>query len=566
MNGTAALEFAHDGGFDDVEYMGQWNNYEVYKPIFVSDEFLPYGRPMLILERGDDVVGVTGEQYLRVSREMSGAINDGEIRLHERDIVGDAAMDAEQWITVKPNGEEAVGRHVLIEGSTGEIKAGMGGKFTGQKIGEVATQSKINKYIKGKSDLTDAGIRKLIAEKHGVAPNSLLPSMENLISPSPAYQEFQNVMKERAKAAVASLSSDPVTNKPAQAEKTPSPVVQAPQQSQTPAPTQTPSVSTTGKPAEKPVRGDFSGAAKLQTYDDLFDAVSRKSGVKITENEDGFIVLNGIKTGATKEKLAKEFINRGDDSSVRMAKHWALEKNAADNPDDKVVYGFFEDVINTAREIKHKNAESVISPETMSKKHPKYGYQEGEIENLSNFRGESPRNAPKPDASDDSKVLSHYSYLGDRFVNGLLRVGSNSLPSKSAVSEISALDDVMDKSKLKAPTVLWRGMDIDSQYLDANGINKDKFLKKGAKFQDFGFLSTSRSRAEARKFATGRKPVLMKFLAPKGIGAVDMEDVSKFPYEKEVLLDRGLKWECLGMRTDRHGVAVATFKIVESED
>ena len=46
------------------------------------------------------------------------------------------AMDADKWITVKPNGEGKTGRPVLIDGETGEVKAGMGGKFNGQKISE----------------------------------------------------------------------------------------------------------------------------------------------------------------------------------------------------------------------------------------------------------------------------------------------------------------------------------------------------------------------------------------------------------------------------------------------
>lgn len=44
--------------------------------------------------------------------------------------------DADKWITVKPNGEEHTGRPVKIDSETGEIKAGMGGKFNGQKISE----------------------------------------------------------------------------------------------------------------------------------------------------------------------------------------------------------------------------------------------------------------------------------------------------------------------------------------------------------------------------------------------------------------------------------------------
>ena len=41
----------------------------------------------------------------------------------------------DKWITVKPNGENAKGRPVLL-GDNGEIKGGMGGKFNGEKLSE----------------------------------------------------------------------------------------------------------------------------------------------------------------------------------------------------------------------------------------------------------------------------------------------------------------------------------------------------------------------------------------------------------------------------------------------
>ena len=43
-------------------------------------------------------------------------------------------FDTDKWITVKPNGEEHKGRHVQIDGETGTVKAGMGGKFNGKHI------------------------------------------------------------------------------------------------------------------------------------------------------------------------------------------------------------------------------------------------------------------------------------------------------------------------------------------------------------------------------------------------------------------------------------------------
>ena len=43
-------------------------------------------------------------------------------------------QDEAKWITVKPNGEKARGRHALIDGETGQILGGMGGKFNGKHI------------------------------------------------------------------------------------------------------------------------------------------------------------------------------------------------------------------------------------------------------------------------------------------------------------------------------------------------------------------------------------------------------------------------------------------------
>lgn len=46
-------------------------------------------------------------------------------------------VDADKWITVHPNGKENKGAPVKIDTSTGEVKAGMGGKHNGEKISEV---------------------------------------------------------------------------------------------------------------------------------------------------------------------------------------------------------------------------------------------------------------------------------------------------------------------------------------------------------------------------------------------------------------------------------------------
>ena len=60
------------------------------------------------------------------------------------------AFDADKWITVKPNGPENKGTPVKIDSDTGEVKAGMGGKFNGKHISaatkneQVGAQAKID--------------------------------------------------------------------------------------------------------------------------------------------------------------------------------------------------------------------------------------------------------------------------------------------------------------------------------------------------------------------------------------------------------------------------------------
>lgn len=106
-------------------------------------------------------------------------------------------FDTDKWITVKPNGEEHKGRHVQIDGETGTVKAGMGGKFNGKHITQAhkgaaaekekkseeqkATEKTANKKaLSAKRDITTAkvgekvkhpkkGIGKIVKIENGVA-------------------------------------------------------------------------------------------------------------------------------------------------------------------------------------------------------------------------------------------------------------------------------------------------------------------------------------------------------------------------------------------------------------
>ena len=55
----------------------------------------------------------------------------------EDDEDGPPAQDGDKWITIHPNGPDAKGMPMKIDDATGEVKAGAGGKFNGQKIGSL---------------------------------------------------------------------------------------------------------------------------------------------------------------------------------------------------------------------------------------------------------------------------------------------------------------------------------------------------------------------------------------------------------------------------------------------
>lgn len=68
--------------------------------------------------------------------------------------LGMLAQDEAKWITVHPNGkgmtkggDKAKGQPVLIEGSTGEILGGMGGKFNGRHISAVPKRGKKEQHM-----------------------------------------------------------------------------------------------------------------------------------------------------------------------------------------------------------------------------------------------------------------------------------------------------------------------------------------------------------------------------------------------------------------------------------
>ena len=79
------------------------------------------------------------------------------------------ALDADKWVTTKP--ENRKGRHILINGETGEIKAGLGGKFNGTPISNLRTVSRQRREA-AKAAKTEA---KTTANKSESAPQKVDP-------------------------------------------------------------------------------------------------------------------------------------------------------------------------------------------------------------------------------------------------------------------------------------------------------------------------------------------------------------------------------------------------------
>jgi hypothetical protein len=71
MNQEDILKFAQKQGYDDIEYLEQWRGYDVYAPLFDTEETLFIGLPLVILVKDDMIRMSTGEESLERLDEMN---------------------------------------------------------------------------------------------------------------------------------------------------------------------------------------------------------------------------------------------------------------------------------------------------------------------------------------------------------------------------------------------------------------------------------------------------------------------------------------------------------------
>lgn len=64
MNKFKVSEFAKKCGYEEVEYIGVFEGYDVYRPVY--KEFRLRGKPTFIITKGDEIRSVTSELGLKI--------------------------------------------------------------------------------------------------------------------------------------------------------------------------------------------------------------------------------------------------------------------------------------------------------------------------------------------------------------------------------------------------------------------------------------------------------------------------------------------------------------------
>lgn len=69
-NLSRARKMAQESIYDDAQYVGRWNDFEVYEPIFNDDEEHFIGLPQYILAKGDTLRWTNDTEGLDILRDL----------------------------------------------------------------------------------------------------------------------------------------------------------------------------------------------------------------------------------------------------------------------------------------------------------------------------------------------------------------------------------------------------------------------------------------------------------------------------------------------------------------
>lgn len=154
------------------------------------------------------------------------------------------------------------------------------------------------------------------------------------------------------------------------------------------------------------------------------------------------------------------------------------------------------------------------------------------------------------------KAIKGYTDNDYIHLNSVLRKGKLDVTDSETQEKISAITSAIDKSPLKEELVTFRGVNMNTanNFMFPNvdlrdGKNAREQLL-GATFQEDGFFSSS-PRYQSQ-FAGGNG-VKLTTICPPGTKALYIGKESNYPYEKELLLQRGTQFEIKDVVVDNLG-------------
>ena len=516
------------------------------------------------------------------------------------------AKDADKWITVHPNGSQGKGRPALIDGETGRVKGGMGGKFNGQKISEVrksfrgpktptpeqkkqaAEQTMARKYAQAsqngsEADKTSAGnkVKKLRGENrkrttmdfirhqfgvdltdavkrdHKGNPVVFFPeangSMEKnkqlidyrLKGPGHAMLEFEDngglgvVVKLKDEAMLArhaermkteQKSSAPATASGATPKPTPASTTKTASAGDRPAPSPEMPQKYAKYSLQRHIDENTEYAPVAQAIHDMANAIkghelnilSHAGGYPHWEHRDK-VGARDIKT--ILKDADKQFRTDPDKAFHQMFQRYYWRAMRQDNVDPQRMFDKFFD----------------SAPHPPSEDEPSYKGREEQFHNAARLPNGLTRRQ-------ENSVYNYTSFNGWD-INKALRKGSGAVGELSDVDKktIHEMDKLFRKTKTTEPILARRWVSGKSEggvpWYDDLVHGK---LKPGSTLRDDAYMSTTTG--DVSKFVSGKNPVIMNIMIPKGSRAFSTGRHTTGMSMHEIVADRGSSVKVLKTR------------------